>query len=274
MSLPSIYEHAKLYEIFAKKSLGQNFLFDSNITDKIVEHSGDLRGKDVIEIGPGPGGLTRSILEANPRKLVVIEKDSRCIALLNEVKSYYPNLTIIEEDALKLDLSSIVLDKPKVISNLPYNIGTELLCRWIDQIAHFSDFTLMFQREVAMRICSMENDSHYGRLSLMVSLLAKANRCFDISPEAFTPAPKVTSSVVKIIPKEVSYSQKFIQNFTKIVKQAFSARRKMIKKNLSELFSEEELIRLDVDPKLRAENLSLEDYIRLTKNYYCKNFNQ
>ena len=265
MSLPSIYEHAKLYEIFAKKSLGQNFLFDSNITDKIIEYSGDLQGRDVIEIGPGPGGLTRSILEANPRKLVVVEKDRRCIALLNEVKSYYPNLVIIEEDALKLDLSSLALDKPKIISNLPYNIGTELLCRWVAQIDHFSDFTLMFQREVAMRICSDENDSHYGRLSLMVSLLANAKRCFDISPESFTPPPKVTSSVVKITPKEVSYSKEFIQNFTKIVKQAFSARRKMIKKNLSELFSEDQLVSLGINPKLRAENLSLENYIKMAK---------
>jgi 16S rRNA (adenine1518-N6/adenine1519-N6)-dimethyltransferase len=270
MTLPSIQEHARMHGILAKKSLGQNFLFDTNITDKVVSHAGKIEGKDVIEIGPGPGGLTRSILKQNPHKLVVIEKDARCIDLLRELQQYHPSLEIIEEDAMKFDLSSLGLLRPKIISNLPYNIGTELLFKWIEQIEHFADFTLMFQKEVADRICAKENDNNYGRLSVMVALVANAQKCFDLSPKAFTPPPKVFSSVIHIVPKQDQYPKKLLNYAAEFVKQAFSARRKMIRKNLSGFLDSEDFIKLDIPETLRAENISPENYIKICEYYLSK----
>ena len=265
MTLPSIQEHARIHGILAKKSLGQNFLFDSNITDKIASYSGTIAGKDVIEIGPGPAGLTRSILKKSPRRLVVVEKDTRCIELLQEVKQYYPNLEILEEDAMKFDLSKLNLEKPKIISNLPYNIATELLFKWIDNIEFFSDFTLMFQKEVADRICSVENENHYGRLSVMVGLVAKATKCFDLSPKVFTPPPKVFSSVIHITPNPAQYSKEVLVLVGEIVKKAFSARRKMIKKNLSDVLHLEDFQKLNISETLRAENISPENYVKISQ---------
>ena len=262
-TLPSIQEHAKIHGIFAKKSLGQNFLFDSNITDKVTSYSGNIAGKDVIEIGPGPGGLTRSILKKKPKKLVVIEKDARCIELLKELQNYYPNLEILEEDAMQIDLSDLKLEKPKIISNLPYNIGTELLFKWIKYIEIFSDFTLMFQKEVADRICSRENDKNYGRLSVMVGLSAKATKCFDLPPHVFTPPPKVFSSVIHVVPNSEQHNKEFLNLAFEVVKQAFSTRRKMIKKNLGGFLKTEDFKKMNIDETLRAENLSVEDYTKI-----------
>ncbi len=259
-----------MHGILAKKSLGQNFLFDSNITDKVASYAEKISDMDVIEIGPGPGGLTRSILKQNPRKLVVIEKDSRCINLLREVQQYHPNLEIIEEDAMKFDLIDLALNKPKIISNLPYNIGTELLFKWIEQIEHFSDFTLMFQKEVADRICAKENDNHYGRLSVMVALVAESQKCFDLSPQAFTPPPKVFSSVIHVTPKLEQYPKKLLNFAAEFVKQAFSARRKMIRKNLAGFLQAKDFEKLNISETLRAENISPEDYIRICEYYLSK----
>ncbi|MDF2965696.1 MAG: putative ribosomal adenine dimethylase [Rickettsiaceae bacterium] len=277
-TLPSIYEHAKRFGIIARKSLGQNFLFDENLNDKIVRLAGPLEGKDVIEIGPGPGGLTRSILKCSPRKLTVIEKDDRCIELLKEIQSIYPQLEIISEDALKIsirkllvgtdnyDSQNLVSKKCKIISNLPYNIGTVLLFKWLDEIDLISDMTLMFQREVADRICAKENTSAYGKLSIMVQLKAEAQKAMDLSPKAFTPPPKVSSAIVKINPLDSQPSPELAEIIKKLVDGGFSNRRKMINKSFASAVKSPEIYnKAGISPTLRAENLSLQDYIRLAE---------
>jgi 16S rRNA (adenine1518-N6/adenine1519-N6)-dimethyltransferase len=273
--LPSIYEHAKRFGIIAKKSLGQNFLFDENINDKIVRIAGDLSGQYVVEIGPGPGGLTRSILKCNPKKLIVIEKDTRCIELLQDIQKLYPQLEIISADALKLSVKQIIsqylpeaapTSQVKIISNLPYNIGTVLLFKWLDEIENVVDLTLMFQREVADRICAKENSDAYGKLSIMVQLKAMAEKMMDLSPKAFTPPPKVSSAIVKIHPHVKQPDPKLVEVIKKLVSAGFNARRKMIGKSLNPVIKSLDVFEaVGISPKLRAENLSLEDYVKLAE---------
>jgi 16S rRNA (adenine1518-N6/adenine1519-N6)-dimethyltransferase len=270
--LPSIYEHAKRFGIIARKSLGQNFLFDENINDKIVRLSGNIEGQNVIEIGPGPGGLTRSILKSNPKKLIVIEKDERCIELLKELQEIYPQLEIISDDALKIDISKLsskfdnIEKKVKIISNLPYNIGTVLLFKWLDEIDYIADLTLMFQREVADRICARENTNAYGKLSIMVQLLAKVEKVMDLSPKAFTPAPKVSSAIVKVTPLNNQPRKELVETIKKMVDAGFAGRRKMINKSLNPVIKTQEIYsKAGIKPTLRAENLSLEDYKTLAE---------
>lgn len=263
--LPSIYEHAKKFGILAKKSLGQNFLFDENLNDKIVRLAGSLEGKEVIEIGPGPGGLTRSILKCNPKKLIVIEKDDRCIELLKEIKAMYPQLEIISEDALKLSVKDLS-HKAKIISNLPYNIGTVLLFQWLEALDHIEDMTLMFQREVAYRICAEENTDAYGKLSVMVQLRAKAEKVLDVSPKAFTPPPKVSSAIVHLKPLSIQPDIEIVKMVKALVDSGFSNRRKMINKSLGAVVPDNSMYSsLGLKPTLRAENLSLNDYVNLAK---------
>jgi 16S rRNA (adenine1518-N6/adenine1519-N6)-dimethyltransferase len=264
-NLPSIYEHAKRFGIFAKKNLGQNFLFDENLNDKIVRLAGSLEGKEVIEIGPGPGGLTRSILKCNPAKLIVVEKDDRCIELLKEIKQQYPQLEIISADALKLSIKDLST-KAKIISNLPYNIGTVLLFKWLDELSYIEDMTLMFQREVAYRICAQENTDAYGKLSVMVQLRAHAEKVLDLSPKAFTPPPKVSSAIVHLKPLSVQPDLKIIEMVKALVDSGFNNRRKMINKSLSPVVTNNEIYAsLGLKPTLRAENLSLDDYVKLAE---------
>ncbi|MCC2646160.1 MAG: rRNA ((1518)-N(6)/adenine(1519)-N(6))-dimethyltransferase [Rickettsiaceae bacterium] len=271
-NLPSIYEHAKRFGIIARKSLGQNFLFDENINDKIVRLSGNIEGQNVIEIGPGPGGLTRSILKSNPKKLIVIEKDKRCIELLKEIQEMYPQLEIISDDALKISINELsskfdnIESKVKIISNLPYNIGTVLLFNWLDEINYITDLTLMFQREVADRICAKENTNAYGKLSIMVQLLAKAEKVMDLSPKAFTPAPKVSSAIVKVTPLNNQPQKELVETIKKLVDAGFAGRRKMINKSLNPVIKTQEIYsKAGIKPTLRAENLSLEDYKTLAE---------
>ncbi len=268
-NLVSTKELAKKYNLLAKKSLGQNFLFDHKITDKIANKSGQIEGKNILEIGPGPAGLTRSILKNNPKKLVVIEQDERAISLLEEIKTYYPNLEIIHGDALKIDANKIFSNqKFKIIANLPYNIGTVLLFQWLENLQNIESMTLLLQKEVVQRIISKPNSKKYGRLAVMINSFCESKSLFDIAPGSFVPAPKVTSSLVQITPLEKLNNNIDFKVLSKICAAAFSQRRKMLRSSLKSLNIDVEdlLTKCNIDPSLRAEQLSLEDFSKLANN--------
>ncbi|MCC8418193.1 MAG: 16S rRNA (adenine(1518)-N(6)/adenine(1519)-N(6))-dimethyltransferase RsmA [Rickettsia endosymbiont of Glossina mortisans submortisans] len=265
--LPSIAKHAASHQINPLKKHGQNFVFDSSLCDKIVRASNLAENSRVLEIGPGTGGLTRSILQKNPESLTVIETDERCIPLLNEIKEYYPNLNIIKQDALKINLTDLSYDKVTIISNLPYHISTELVIRWLKEARLITNMTLMLQKEVVERICAMPSTKAYGRLSVICQLIAKVEKCFDVAPTAFYPPPKVYSAIVKLIPLENPPSIALINKVEQITKLAFAGRRKMIKSSLKNLVPNihEILTQLKINDNYRAENLTPQDYLRIAE---------
>ncbi|MCX4080285.1 16S rRNA (adenine(1518)-N(6)/adenine(1519)-N(6))-dimethyltransferase RsmA [Rickettsia rhipicephali] len=301
--LPSIAKHAALHQVNPLKKHGQNFIFDSSLCDKIVRASNLAENSRVLEIGPGTGGLTRSILQKNPESLTVIETDERCLPLLNEIKEYYPNLNIIKQDALKINLTDLSYDivnsvgfaykkleakpitnrratsndigesksidyKVTIISNLPYHIGTELVIRWLKEARLITSMTLMLQKEVVERICAMPSTKAYGRLSVICQLIAKVEKCFDVEPTAFYPPPKVYSAIVKLIPLENPPSIALINKVEQITKLAFAGRRKMIKSSLKNLVPNnihEVLTQLKINDNYRAENLAPQDYLRIAE---------
>ncbi|MFT6258910.1 MAG: 16S rRNA (adenine1518-N6/adenine1519-N6)-dimethyltransferase [Rickettsiales bacterium] len=296
MQLPTTSETIKKHGLDAKKSLGQNFILDSNLTNKIarqaLEKLESLEGFEVLEIGGGPGGLTKSILKLNPKKLTVIEQDKRCISALEEIQSFYPNqLEIIQGDALKFDIASFAKNishgkqdasqidesqtlnkeisgkKIKIIANLPYNVATELLFKWLLKIENVDLMILMFQKEVVERIVAKTNSRAFGRLAVMVNFFCTTKKLFDISPSSFTPSPKVTSSLVMIKPREKPIMDVDFKKLEKVVAGAFSQRRKMIKSSLRSMNSDSEewLKRCGIDPNLRAEQLTLEQFGDLAK---------
>lgn len=258
---PSLKEVMIRHNLSPKKSLGQNFLLDENITHKVARTAGDLTGRRVIEIGPGPGGLTRAILDLGAAEVIAIEMDENCIEVLKELNE--DRLTVLHQDALKTNFVPLLqADKSvKIIANLPYNVGTELLLQWLPLLHSIESLTLMFQKEVVDRIVANPSTKDYGRLSVMVQWLATAQKVFDLPPHLFTPPPKVTSSVVQIIPKKQPLPVSF-DIMEKVVKQAFSQRRKMLKSNFKE--SDPEIFNAThIDPTRRAETLSIEEFIRL-----------
>lgn len=268
--LPSIAKLASKHGIIPLKKFGQNFIFDESLCDKIVQYSNINQHSYVIEIGPGPAGLTRSILKSEPKKLTVIETDSRCIPLLEELQKFYSFLEIKHEDALKISLEEISSkSKLDIISNLPYNIGSQLLVNWISQIQFVNSMTLMLQKEVVDRIVSKPNNKSYGRLSVICQVTCDVRKCFDVSPKAFYPEPKIWSSIVRIIPKADQPNRETLMQIEKITRLAFSGRRKMIKSSLKTLHSDIENIlhNLNIDSKSRAENLSPIDYLNIAEKF-------
>lgn len=267
-SLPPLREVINTYGLQAHKSLGQNFLFDLNLTSKIARQAGNIEGKPVLEIGPGPGGLTRALL-AKGAIVTAIERDERCIPALLEIEKYYPNkLKVICNDALKQDFSKLfetIPEKPRIIANLPYNIGTQLFLNWLlvePWPPFYESMTLMFQREVAQRITAKPQSFHYGRLSVLTGWRTTAKIAFDVPPQAFIPAPKVTSSVVHIIPR----TQPLVCSAEKlsfVTKTAFGQRRKMLRQNLKTLGGEILLKKAGIDETRRAETLSISEFITL-----------
>jgi len=258
----------KKYGLDAKKSLGQNFILDKNFTDKIARAAGDLSHTNVLEIGPGPGSLTRSILDAGAKKLIVIEKDERCLEALKELKKFYGDrLEIISADALEIDETKIFPSKEKfqIIANLPYNIGTVLLFKWLRISDKISSMHLMLQKEVVERITAKPNENHYGRLAVMVNFLCKTKMVFTVSPSVFTPPPKVTSAIVEIIPREKPLCDVEFKKLETVVAGAFNQRRKMIKSALKSVFENPEMVlkKAEIDTNLRAENLTIEQFCRL-----------
>ncbi len=267
-NLPPLRDIINNYKVRAKKSLGQNFLLDLNLTAKIANIAGDLTNLNIIEIGAGPGGLSRAILLNGAKKLYAVEKDSRCIKALTDLKQVSNGkMAIIEGDALKLDLNKIVPTPKAIIANLPYNIATVLLLKWLKRVSEFEHMTLMFQKEVALRICAKPNSKAYGRLSVMAQWLCDVKLVFDIPAEAFTPPPKVTSSVVHLSPKEnIVDNQINFEKMEKLLATAFGQRRKMLRKSLKPLFldkTESILKQVGIKPTSRAEDLSVGDYVRL-----------
>jgi 16S rRNA (adenine1518-N6/adenine1519-N6)-dimethyltransferase len=264
MTLPSISQHSKLHGIVPSKKLGQNFLFDLSLCEKIARGAGAIEGKIVLEIGPGPGGLTRAILNAKPARLIVIEKDARCTALIEDIRSLHSELELIQGDALEVKLKDLA-PRVTIIANLPYNIGTELIFRWLDEIEHVESITVMLQKEVVDRMIAKPGSKTYGKLSVMCQLICDAEKLFDVNREAFYPPPKVTSSIVHLVPKADTPSSEIIERVRNITHLAFSARRKMIKTALQKLVPDIDklLSAAKISPTLRAENLSVEDYLKL-----------
>ncbi len=268
MNLPSIAALAGKHGIKPLKKYGQNFIFDESLCDKIVKYSQISSTSYALEIGPGPAGLTRSILKAGPEELDVVETDERCLPLLEEIKETYSNLNIHHKDALKLELKDINANvQLDIISNLPYNIGTPLVLRWLKQVEHVNSMTLMLQKEVVDRIIAKPNNKNYGRLSIICQAICNVEKCFDVSPNAFYPKPKIWSSIVRMTPKSIQPDNKIINELEQITHAAFIARRKMIKSSLKNLHQniDEILASLNLDPAMRAENLSVNQYISLAK---------
>lgn len=265
--LPPLRDVIARHGLDAKKSLGQNFILDLNLTQKVARTAGSLEGETVFEIGPGPGGLTRAILALGAAKVIAVERDARCLAALAEVQAHYPGrLEVIEGDALKTDFEALADGKPvKIIANLPYNVGTQLLVNWLlprQWPPFWSSLTLMFQKEVGQRIVAREDDNHYGRLGVLCGWRAEAHMAFDIPPQAFTPPPKVTSTVVHLEPRATPLPCEPAK-LERVTTAAFGQRRKMLRQSVKSIGGEALLARAEIDPQRRAETLSVEEFCRL-----------
>ena len=265
--LPPLRDVIDKHGLQAKKSLGQNFLLDLNLTGKVARAAGDLAGCTVIEVGPGPGGLTRALLFNGARKVVAIERDERCLEALAEIAAHYPGrLDVISGDALKTDFSALAPgEDKKIVANLPYNIGTELLVRWLTVERwppFYRSMTLMFQREVAQRIVAQPGSNAYGRLGVLAGWRTEAKIAFDVPPQAFTPPPKVTSSVVHIVPRQAPLPAD-VKTLGRVTESAFGQRRKMLRQSVKSLGGEALLGRVGIDPTRRAETLSVEEFVWL-----------
>lgn len=267
--LASLKSVVNKFDLSPKKNLGQNFLLDQNITDKIIRCVGDIKNQNILEVGPGPGGLTRSILFAKPAKLVVVEQDSRCISALEELQAVYSELVIINDDALKVNEEDLVPQGSKIIANLPYNIGTALLIKWLDNVSFWQSFTLMFQKEVAERIMAKPSTKDYGRLSVICQLLCDIEWHFNLKPEAFYPPPKVTSSVISLYPKKVQVSKAIYNSVQLISKILFNQRRKMLRVTMKQIHADLNGMICNTDILLtqRPEELTIEQFVQLAQNY-------
>jgi 16S rRNA (adenine1518-N6/adenine1519-N6)-dimethyltransferase len=269
--LPPLREVIRTHDLRAKKSFGQNFLLDLNLTARIARAAGDLTVADVLEVGPGPGGLTRGLLAEGARRVLAIEKDARCLPALAEIKAAYPGrLQVIEGDALAIDALAHLTPPIKIVSNLPYNVGTELLIRWMTPQAwppFWDSLTLMFQREVAERIVAKPGSKAYGRLALMVQWRAEAKIVLHLPPEAFTPPPKVSSAVVHIVKLDAPRYPADAKTLERVVAMAFNQRRKMLRAALKGLHPQIEALleASGIAPTARAEEIGLEQFCALAR---------
>ncbi|QIE44329.1 16S rRNA (adenine(1518)-N(6)/adenine(1519)-N(6))-dimethyltransferase RsmA [Pseudohalocynthiibacter aestuariivivens] len=269
--LPPLREVIATHELAARKSLGQNFLLDLNLTAKIARQAGDLTDCDVLEIGPGPGGLTRGLLSEGARHVLAIEKDRRCLPALNQIAETYPGrLTVIEGDALKIDPLTHLTPPIRVAANLPYNVGTELLVRWLTPPQwppYWQSLTLMFQREVAERIVAKPGSKAYGRLALLASWRCDAQIAMHLPPGAFTPPPKVSSAVVHLRALDAPRYPADPKRLESVVARAFNQRRKMLRAALKGVAPdiEDRLIAAGIAPTDRAETVSLEQFCALAR---------
>ena len=269
--LPPLREVIAAHDLAAKKSLGQNFLLDLNLTAKIARMAGDLSGCDVLEVGPGPGGLTRGLLAEGARRVVAVEKDARCLPALQAIAAAYPGrLTVLQGDALGLDLSAHLVPPVKVVANLPYNVGTELLIRWLTPPLwppFWSSLTLMFQREVAERIVARPGSGAYGRLAILAQWRAEAKIVMTLPPEAFIPAPKVHSAVVHLTALPAPRFPADPAMLSRVTAAGFGQRRKMLRASLRGLAPDiaEILQRLGIAPTARAEEIPLEGFCAIAR---------
>ena len=267
-SLPPLIEVIRRHGLDPKKNLGQNFLLDPRLTAKIARATGPLDGIHVVEVGPGPGGLTRALLEGGAAGVVAIERDDRCVAALQELVAAYPGrLSIEPADALEIDPAALVPTPRRIIANLPYNIATPLLIGWLRNITAYDALGLMFQKEVAQRLTAAPRTKAYGRLSVLTQWLAVADMAFDIPPGAFYPPPKITSTVVHLVPRPKPLAEARIEDLERVTASAFGQRRKMLRASLKTLgVDTDRLIGLaGVTPTARAEELEVEEFCALAR---------
>ncbi len=269
--LPPLREVIARYDLGANKRLGQNFLFDLNLTRRIARSAAPLEGFTIVEVGPGPGGLTRALLMEGAARVVAIERDERTLPALAEISAVYANrLSVIADDALAIIWPEVVSGPAKIVANLPYNVATTLLTGWLTQGAWppwFASLTLMFQKEVAERIVAKPGGKDYGRLSVLCQWRCEVKKLFDVNRSAFTPAPKVTSTIVQFIPKQLFEVSCEVKDLEKVTSAAFGQRRKMLRSSLRGAFDTPEatLAELGINPELRAEQLQVNDFARLAK---------
>ncbi len=269
--LPPLREVIRAHDLVAKRQLGQNFLLDLNLTAKIARSAGDLSTCDVLEVGPGPGGLTRGLLAEGARRVLAVEKDARCLPALEEIALVYPGrLQVIVGDALDVDVLAHLTPPIKVVANLPYNVGTELLIRWLSPPVwppYWSSLTLMFQKEVAERIVAKPRTEHYGRLALLAQWRCNAAIVMVLPPEAFTPAPKVHSAVVQLTALPEPRFPCDFGMLQRITAMAFGQRRKMLRSSLKGLRPgiEALLESVAIPPTARAEEIGLEQFCALAR---------
>ena len=270
-TLPPLRDVIRTHDLKARKSMGQNFLLDLNLTAKIARLAGDLTDCDVLEIGPGPGGLTRGLLAEGARHVLAIEKDTRCLPALQEIATAYPGrLEVVNGDALEIDPLTALRPPIRVAANLPYNVGTELLVRWLtppDWPPFWQSLTLMFQREVAERIVAHPGSKTYGRLAILAQWRADARIVMQLPPEAFTPPPKVSSSVVHLTALDAPRYPANPTTLSRVVAMAFNQRRKMLRAALKGLGPdiEDRLVMAGLKPTDRAEQVPLEGFCALAR---------
>ncbi len=269
--LPPLSDVIRRFELSARKSLGQNFLLDLNLTSRIARAAAPLEGATIVEIGPGPGGLTRALLAQGVRRVIAVERDERAIPALEEIAQRYPGrLTIVNDDAMTFDPRPLLDgERAKIVANLPYNIATVLLIDWLctePWPPWYDMMVLMFQREVAERIVARENDDAYGRLGVLANWRAETKILFDISPSAFVPPPKVTSSVVRLIPR-VAPEPCDRRALERVASAAFGQRRKMLRQSLKSLGVDPAVLAAaaGVDPTRRAETIPVSGFVAMAR---------
>ena len=274
--LPPLRDVINRYGLRADKKFGQNFILDLNVTRRIARRAGNLTDCDIVEIGPGPGGLTRGLLMEGARKVHVIEADSRFIPALQEIAEAYPDrLNIIEGDALKIRPQSLSEGPYRIVSNLPYNIGTALLTNWLDDgwqngawQPQFLSMTLMFQKEVAQRITAQANDKHYGRLAVLANWLCDSELAFEVDRQVFVPPPKVSSAIAHLVPRARPLAEADPEMLEKLTAAAFGQRRKMLRAGLKQICSDAQalLAEAEIDETARAEVLTIDDFCKLARS--------
>lgn len=267
-NLPPLRDVIVRHGISARRRLGQHFLLDENLTRKIVRSVGDVRERVIYEVGAGPGGLTRALLASKAKKIVAVEKDNRCLLALDELRKVSGSRLLLREgDALQLDEEEFLSEPAIIVANLPYNISTELLFKWLGRLHLFDKLILMFQKEVGERITARNNTKAYSRISVMCQWRCKTRRLFDVPPRAFTPPPKVTSSVIEIIRRDEGYETADPETLSNTVSAAFGMRRKMLRTSLKAITANPEQILLDagINPRVRAETLSVKQFCVLSR---------
>lgn len=271
-TLPPLRDVIRAHDLAAYKRFGQHFLTDPNILARIAAAPGDLKGRTVIEIGPGPGGLTRALIEAGAERLIAVEIDPRCAAVISELSAAaHGKVELVEADALKLDIRNLGRTPRQIVANLPYNVATPLLIGWLKAIAQdttaVEGMTLMFQREVADRLVARPSAKTYGRLSVMTQWLTSAQKLFDLPGGAFTPPPNVVSSVVRLKPSGTAHGLEAFLAMERIVAAAFGQRRKMLRQSLKALGGAPDAVlkAADIDGSRRAETLDIAEFIRLAE---------
>ncbi|MSP81686.1 MAG: 16S rRNA (adenine(1518)-N(6)/adenine(1519)-N(6))-dimethyltransferase RsmA [Alphaproteobacteria bacterium] len=269
-ALPPLRDVIARHGIRARKSLGQNFLLDGNLLDRIARAAGDLADCDVVEVGAGPGGLTRALLARGARRVIAIDRDPRCVAALDELAHAHPGrLEVIAADALDLDLATLADPPIRIVGNLPFNVATPLLLRWLANAERYRSMTLMFQREVVLRLAARPRTKDYGRLSVVAQWRCAVHRLFDVPARAFVPAPKVTASVVDLIPKAGPITPELAAAMERVTAAAFGQRRKMLRSSLKALgvplgplFAA-----TGIGPTARAEELDIDRFVALAREW-------